>query len=192
MTPKPVHHDRMSERSIKIEATSREHVQGWCGKGGDGQAGEWQWRNNTVNVAPPRCVHTTFPTTRPTLLSWYSQSFSTQLSYLMTYSISTQHGFTKVQSPLLVASGHCTQALSSYPTGQAPQLWLNHNKDNGCILLMKISFNFGPPLYRHQFSLQCPLQHFVSNTSNAIVNWISSKHLTKNKIGRGPIKKTGR
>ena len=133
MTPKPVHGDRMSERSIKIEATSREHVQGWCGKGGDGQAGEWQWRNNTVNVAPPRCVHTTFPTTRPTLLSWYSQSFSTQLSYLMTYSISTQHGFTKVQSPLLVASGHCTQALSSYPTGQAPQLWLKHNKDNGCI-----------------------------------------------------------
>ena len=40
MTPKPVHHDRMLERSITIEATSREHVQGRCGKGVDGQAGE--------------------------------------------------------------------------------------------------------------------------------------------------------
>ena len=26
MTPKPVHHDRMLERSIKIEATSRENM----------------------------------------------------------------------------------------------------------------------------------------------------------------------
>ena len=33
----------------------------------------------------------------------------------------------------LGAVGHCTQALSPYPTGQAPQLEAMHNKDNGII-----------------------------------------------------------
>ena len=133
MTPKPVHHDRMLERSIKIEATSRENM---C-KDDVGKVVMDRRENDnggtTQSMSHRHVVYTPHSQLLTRVYSRYSQSFSPQLSYLMTYSISTQHGFTKVQSPLLVASGHCTQALSSYPTGQAPQLWLKHNKDNGCI-----------------------------------------------------------